>query len=391
MSGPHASLPAPLKSGRAGMTLLEVLITITVFAIVIAGAMSYLQAQTKAFYKGSDRMVTLQNLRFATHRLETDIQTAGTNLVFGQPALIHAGADVLSFNADYATNVPSDAFAVFYDPGVPAGQVSAVPPSFVIPNSSFAYPDTLYRDPRSGTPSSAETITFYFEGDTTSTRTDDHILWRKVNDGKPEVVARNLLRRGGMPFLEYLVDTAPGIDTVSSGNLPLSHVATLHSGAADTGTVAAIDRVRGVVVNLGATNGLSGELEYTSELSRTIAMPNVNTKVLASCGGAPILGSIGLSASQKTSAGNHYVEVTWSAATDEAGGEQDILRYVIWRRTGSKPAWSDPYLSIPAGLASYQYDDFDVTSGESYQYALAAQDCTPRLSSQVLSASVNVP
>lgn len=380
-----------ILQNRRGMTLLEVLIAITVFTIVIAGAMSYLQAQTKAFYKGSDRMVTLQNLRFATHRLETDVQTAGTNLVFGQPAVVYAGADAVAFNADYASNVPSDASAVFYDPGVPSGQVSGLASSLVVPTSSFTYGDTLYRDPRSGIPSSAELITFFFEADTSTARPDDFILKRKVNAAKPEVVARHLLPMTGKPFFQYLVDTAPGIDTVSSGSLPLGHTAKVHGGPSDTAAVAAIDRVRGLVVNIRATNGLSGDLEYTSELSRTIAMPNVDTRVLASCGGAPLLGSLGFVATQKTQAGNDYIQVSWNAATDEVGGEQDILRYVIWRRTGSVPAWGDPYLSIPAGLASYQYDDFDVKSGESYQYSVAAQDCTPRLSSQVLSTSVNVP
>ena len=373
------------------MTLLEVLIVIAVFAILIAGALSYLQAQTRAFYKGSDRMMTLQNLRFATHRLETDVQTAGTNLVFGQPAIVYGDTDVVAINADYATNVPSDAFAVFYDPGVPAGQVSALATPVVLPNSAFTYGDTLYRDPRSGVPSTAELLTFYFEADTSTSRPDDYALFRKVNAGKPEVVARNLLQIPGKPFFDYLMDTAPGIDTVAAGLLPLSHTVPIHGSPADTGSAALVDRVRGIAVNLKATNGLLGDLERTSELSRVIGMPNVNTKVLPSCGGTPILGSIGLTAQLQTPAGAKYLQVTWSAATDEAGGEQDVLRYVVWRRTGSNPEWGDPYLSIPAGLPSYQYDDHNVSPGESYQYAVAAQDCTPRLSSQVLSTSVTVP
>ena len=376
---------------RAGMTLIEVLIAIVVFALVIVGALSYLQAQTRAFYRGSDRLVALQNLRFVAHRMETDVQTAGTHLVFGQPPLVYAGSDVLAFNADYATNVPNDPFAVFYDPGVPTGQVSVLAASLTIPNTSFVYGDTVYSDPQSGIRSAAELLVFYFESDTSTARTDDYRLMRQVNAGAPEVVARDLLAYPGRPFFQYLEDTAPGVDTVPASALPLTHAAAIHSGPADTGAVRRIDQVRGVRVNVRGTNGLEADLEHQADLSRVIAMHNVATKVLGTCGGTPILGSVGFSAALKTSGSDDYIEVSWSPATDESGGEQDVIRYVIWRRTGSDPVWGDPHVSLAAGQASYSWDDYGVTSGESYQYAVAVQDCTPRLSTRTLSTSITVP
>ena len=48
-------------------------------------------------------------------------------------------------------------------------------------------------------------------------------------------------------------------------------------------------------------------------------------------------------------------------------------------------------MSIPTGSATYNYLDQDVTSGSSYDYAVAAQDCTPRISSQLTSGTVTVP
>ena len=50
-----------------------------------------------------------------------------------------------------------------------------------------------------------------------------------------------------------------------------------------------------------------------------------------------------------------------------------------------------PFLAIPAGAASYTYEDAAVVPGVVYQYALTAQDCTPSLSARVLSTPVALP
>ncbi len=380
-----------LARDRSGMSLIEVLVVVAVFAIVIAGALGYLQAQTRAFYQGSDQMMTLQNLRFAVHRMEMDIQTAGTNLVSGQPSMVYAGDDVVAFNADYATNVASDAFAVFYDPGVPPGQVSVLATSITVPNTSFTYGDTAFADLRSGTPSNAELLMFYFVDDTSTARTDDYMLLRRVNAAPAEVVARNLLAFSGKPFFEYLELSGGGVGTVPAADLPLQHSLKVHGQAADSGSAARIDQIRGVRINLQGTNGLSGDLEHLSEVSRTISMPNVATRVLQICGSEPVLGAVNLSPTHKISAGDDIVEVKWDAATDETGGETDVLRYVLWRRSSSETEWGDPHVSIPAGKSNYTFDDTDVVSGETYRYALAAQDCTPRLSQRVTSGTVSIP
>jgi hypothetical protein len=82
----------------------------------------------------------------------------------------------------------------------------------------------------------------------------------------------------------------------------------------------------------------------------------------------------------------------WNAAVDEAGGERDVTRYVIFRRLVTDLAWGDPYLSIPpAGAPTYLYNDGAVTSGATYVYGLAAQDCTPTNSSLASSAAVTIP
>jgi hypothetical protein len=112
--------------------------------------------------------------------------------------------------------------------------------------------------------------------------------------------------------------------------------------------------------------------------------------VKRSCGDEPILG-IALTAAAAMVAGAPEITLTWPQAVDEAAGEQDVTRYVIWRRPFGAPDWGDPFLSIPSGLANYTYQDQDIVSGDQFTYRLAAQDCTPSLSTTTQTALITVP
>jgi prepilin-type N-terminal cleavage/methylation domain-containing protein len=321
------------------MTLLEMLVALVVFGVVVGGAFSFLRYQSRGYRFGAEQMDALQNLRFAANALELDLRTAGSNVPDEQPYIIYAGSDVVAFNADYATNVENDVWAVYYDRDSPTGSVMALTKArrITIPTTSFGYPDTSYRALGGLTNSPAETIVFYFESNATTSRTDDYILYKQVNADPAEVVSRNLLQTPGEPFFEYSwIRNPPSspvfIEEVPAGVLPLTHSEAIHGSTADTAAAARIDSLRGVRVNL-----------------------------------------------------------SWPQAVDEAGGESDVTRYVIWRRQAAQPDWGDPYLSIPSGQPTYTYQDLNVTSGEQYYYGIAVQDCTPTLSTQESSALVTVP
>jgi hypothetical protein len=246
-----------------------------------------------------------------------------------------------------------------------------------------------------GLNSPAETIIYFFVSDSTTTRTDDYILFRQVNQQAPELVARNLLHTGSRDFFRYFRRKTPlnapaYVDTVPTSQLPMRHSVAWHGSPADTGASGRVDSLRGVELNFTVTNGKSGTDERTLSLSRTIRFPNAGLAVRRTCGDAPILG-VGLAAAGLVIGGNPAVQLTWSPATDEQAGEKDVELYVIWRRVLGDPEWGTPYLSIPAGQASYIYQDVDVTSGTTYEYALAAQDCTPLASVLTQSAPVLVP
>ncbi len=380
------------------MTLAEVLIVTIVFGVIVAGAVGFMAAQSKAFYRGADKLTALQSLRFSLDRLETDIRTAGTNLVDGQPWLVYVDEDVLAFNADYATNLANDHGAVFYDPGAPSGTVRGLSVPQVVPNSSFTWGDTVYTVPGTGVNGPGETLVFYLTPDSETPRTDDYALWRKVNATAPELISRNLLRSGSEPFFRYFwsqkeAGSPIAFDSVPDTALPWAHTAKREGSVADTGTSARMDRVKAVRVTLRATNGRSGADERVAELSRVIVMRNADVERLRSCGDEPMLGPVGLTAAatDPDGDGTFQVDLSWSRAIDESQGELDVISYTIWRRASGAAGWGDPYLSIPAGQTAYQYSDASVVPGQTYEYAVAAKDCTPSVSGQEISAPVAVP
>lgn len=377
------------------MTLVELVVALTVFGVIISTAVAFMARQNTAFQASVLRLIALRNLRYAAATLSQDLEAMGTNVPEGQPSLFYADEDVIVFSADYATNVADDPFAVFHDPDAPSGEVRAPAGAFSIPNSAAAFPDTLY-EAVPGVPSPAEVLLFYFVPDTSTARTDDYLLVRRVNTGPPATVARNLLRSGSAPFLSFERHADDGTGAlalvpVPDSLVPIHHTAPTHLSPADTARSALADSVRAVRIRFRATNGLAGEQEAVVTMDRLIPLPNAGLGMLATCGASPILGT-GIGATAVVLAtGEPAVILTWGPAVDETGGEGDVVRYVIWRREAGSTAWGDPFRAIPAGAAGYTYQDAAVTPGSAYEYALAAQDCTPTLSPLATSSLVLIP
>lgn len=381
---------------RGGVTLVELLVALVVFGVVTAVAMKFLNTQSGAVRVGNDRMGSMQNLQFGLGMLDQQVRTAGSDVPDKQPYLVYAGSNVIVFNADYESNVAGDPYAVYINTDAPNGTVTAMKTTqqITIPNSVFVYPKVNYTT--AGVNSPAETIIFYFALDSTTARTDDYALYRRVNNDAPEVVSHDILPTSGTPFFQYtrVVTDASGQVTIASvpaTSLPLAHTVNAHGDAADTGSASVIDSIRAVTVTMTVTDGNTGTKEHLRQLSRLITIPNAGLPVRQTCGDEPILGT-GLTATlQALPTGDKAIRLQWSAATDETSGEKDVIRYVIWRRLASDTGWADPYLSIPAGAAPYTYTDAAVDTGKTYTYMLKAQDCSPSLSATgAVSASVTV-
>jgi type II secretory pathway pseudopilin PulG len=385
-----------MLGNRRGMTLLELLVALITFLGFLAATFGALRSQLRGFTRGTDESGVLQNLRYGVDQMEQDIRSAGANTPDRQPAVVYPSSNAFAFSGDLVSNLPDDFVAVYVDPDAPAGQVSAwrLASAAAIPGSAPAVNWPAADFPTSG----AETVTFWFTGDTETSRADDFVLMRQVNMAAPEILMRNVLTpTGGAPFLAYheLVTPATGTQTlqpVVAGLLPLRHSAPQHGQLPDTGAIARIDRLRAVEVRYRVTNARPGTAERIRPIRAVVAMPNIGVKKIQSCGGAPVFGQM-VSATLVVDAvtGARRVDVAWNASVDETAGEEDVIRYVLWRRTAVNPDWGDPFTSIPSGAGPYLFSDPDIESGQSYQYSLAAQDCTPTLSSRSTSVMVAVP
>ncbi len=336
----------------------------------------------------------MQNLRYAMLRLEGDLRTLGTNVPARQPSVVYAGEDIVAFHADYATNVAGDPFAVYYTPGAPNGQVYSPDAPVVLPVANVRVSDDRYEG-SPGLPSPAELVVFFLTADSTSANPEDHVLFRQVNGGEPQVLARNLRRIPGEPFFRYLRVAGPSeaalvLDSIPDVDLPVFHDVHLHGSSADTGASALADSIRGVRVTLRSVGPVVGGVSPEVDASRVIRFANSGLTSIDTCGGRPLLG-VNLVASVQIIAGVPQVDLVWTAAIDETGGERDVVRYVLWRRVGGAGDWGDPFRSIPAGQPAYSTIDRNVTPGEIYQYALSAQDCSPSLSDRATSLAVAIP
>lgn len=385
------------RRGLRGFTLVELMIALVVFGVVMGAALRFLRSQGTLVTLANDRMSIVQNLEFGFSTMEQRLRAAGADVPDQQPALIYAGRNLVAVNADYTTNVANDPFAVYYDPDAPVATVAAVDKSrkFSFPGTAFAYPDTSYLS--GGFNSAAETIIFFVTPDSTTPRTDDYLLLEKVNDQPAELVTRNIIGTPTTVFFQYyrVTQRAGGtttLDSIPTASLPLIHTVPIHLAAADTGAASIIDSVRAIRISLTVTNGQTGADERRRTLTRVVNLPNAGLASKQTCGATPILGTPLAAGAIVQADGTPAVQLTWAPAVDETGGEKDVVRYVLWRRVGGATDWGTPYVAIPAGSPAYAYVDAAVTSGQTYQYQLAAQDCTPSLStSPATSGVVTIP
>jgi prepilin-type N-terminal cleavage/methylation domain-containing protein len=383
-----------MKTSRAGFTMVEMMVSLAVLGIVMAIALGFLSSQVRAFTSGADASVYTAGAQFALRTIEREVRSAGTNTVARQPWMVYAGPSIIAYNSDYVSNV-ADAFAVNVDPTAPAGEISALRATarITLPTTSVTYPDSTYWA-APGIPSPAELTIFYFAADASTPRTDDYVLYRQVNAATPVALARNILRSDTTPFFQYYrirkqTDSLPGYSLVPSASLPMRHSQPLHLSVTDTGAVAMVDSLYGLRVTFDVTNGRTGIAARVSRRTRWIWMRNGGLAAQRSCGSAPIFNSIVTAVPTQVS-GAAAVQLTWNAAVDEGGGEDDVIRYVVWR-TAPGAQLADPYLSIPAGSATYTYLDGAVHSGEQWVYSVAAQDCTPSMSGLVATNPIIIP
>jgi hypothetical protein len=363
------------------------MISITILLLVFAMAVPLFRTQIRAMGSTAGISDAQQNVRFAISTIERQIRVAGAGVSDQQPLLVRADPYAVTFNADYAardTAAEGGAFgAVYYDPDLPVGSTMSMTPAqqITLPLSSVTWPTTSYYRGASA-PSAAETISFWVAPDNSPGSNGRYALFRRVNAMPIDTLARGIvLDPLTPPFTYQTVDDGGVVQTVPASSLPAVHVA-IHGSPADTGSSALTDQIRFLKVHLQGSFIERNGTTSTRVADASIRLLNAGLLNHATCGDAPVFGQ-----SVAVAASPGKIVVSWNPASDENGGEKDVEKYVIYRRSLTA-SFADPLAAIPAGLSNYSFTDTQVTTGDQWVYGVAAEDCGGQFSPIATSSQV---
>lgn len=379
----------PLRARRAGFSLIEVVVSMTIFLVVLSFSLPFFNSQSRAVSRASGQGDMTRALQFAISQIDRDLRMAGAGTYSQQPMLVQIAGNAITFNANMASADSNDVRSVYFDPDAdPATMTSLTTATTVIlPTSGTkTYPDTNYVI--AGLRSAAETMSYWVAVDSTTARTDDYILWRRENLTSPVIIARGIIIAPGGSIFSYVKsDTGGSVSTVTG--LPRYHNAPIHGSPGDTGAFAMIDSVR--VVNVALTGSYDDPRTGSRTVTVTSAVRVANSGLVqrTTCGESPVFGkTITVVVDTVPSV---RVRLTWLPATDETGGEKDVEQYAIFRRAVGASAFDEPVDNMAGGLGSYTWVDTNVSHGESWVYGVSAMDCSPALSSPTITSTVIIP
>jgi hypothetical protein len=379
-------------ANRPGYTLGELLLSLTITIGIFATAVPFFTIQMRQLQQDVGRTDAQQTARYAQNMVDRELRNIGIGvqpmdptqgIPRNQPKIVQAHAYAVTFNTDLVSNDTADVEAVYYDPNVANSLTMAMNAGSPIslPYASKSYPDYTYR--RSDRSISlAETVSYWVSADSTApTGSNLFVLWRRVNDGPITVVAPGIRITGSQPFFKYNRVLASGkLDSVATSSLPIywDQVASI------------ADSIRTVSMTVnGVFNGFNLQNKATAfvrTVSSQTSLANIGLSMRASCGDQP-LNPGAPSVAMVNVGGVDRVQMTFSASLDEASGEKDVERYVIYRRIVGN-AWDEPIDQVGGSKsANYMWEDFDIQSGVSFEYGVAAQDCSPANSSMRVSSA----
>ncbi len=378
---------------RRGYSLGELLLTLTITIGVFAAAVPFFTMQVRSLQQDVGRSDAQQTARFAQNTVDRELRNIGIGvqpmdnsqgIPRNQPKIVQAHAYAVTFNTDLVANDTSDVEAVYFDPNV-ANQLTysmTTSSQITLPWSSKTYPDYTYRK-NDRSLSLAETVSYWVSADSSQPSASSlYVLWRRVNDGPISVVATGIRITGSQPFFKYNRVLASGkIDSIATSALPVYWDA--------VGSIADSIRTVSVTVN-GVFNGYNLQNKATTFV-RTVnsqtSLANIGLSQRSACGDTP-LDPGSPTVALVTVSGVTVVQMTWTASSDEASGEKDVERYVVYRRVVGNP-WDEPIDQVGgAKSASYMWEDFDIQPGVTFEYGVAAQDCSPANSSMRVSGTI---
>jgi len=259
----------------------------------------------------------------------------------------------------------------------------------VLPNSAVSYPDSNYMN--GGITSPAETIQYWLVKDSAATRTDQYILYRRVNNLPQRLVAKGIIVPAGTNFFQYMKpNAAGGLDSIKAAKLPIFHSAPIHGSPADTGSSALTDSIR--VVRMTVT-GLYNDPDKGAIMKTVVSstkLLNAGMSRSSVCGDLPIAVTTATATRWPFFGTPTKVKIAWNSSLDQDAGEKDVGRYMVFKKKVGSSDWGNPIADIAASQANYSLDDTSLSSGN-WVYGIIAQDCSPSNSAVTSTGPVNVP
>jgi type II secretory pathway pseudopilin PulG len=278
---------------RSGYSLAEMLLAITITIMIFGAAVPFFTYQLRSLSANLGRTDAQMTARYAQNTIDRELRNIGIavtpivnslGITRPQPKIIQADRFAVSFNTDLVANDTSDIQAVYVDPNVDTLLTTAmdVTAPLNLPLAAKSYPDFTYRN-TDGSRSYAETVSYWATVDSTSGKTDEYVIFRRVNTGPISVVARGIQIPAGQALFSYTrVDSAARIVAVATSSLPV------YWDAANSWA----DSIRTVTVNLkGIFHGRNLHND-TATVTRTVnsqtSLANIGLAQLRSCGDIPL-------------------------------------------------------------------------------------------------------
>jgi prepilin-type N-terminal cleavage/methylation domain-containing protein len=404
-----------LRRSRAGFTLAEMIISITLLAIIGAVAVPFYLRSLRSVANTSGQQDAGQSVAFALNFINHDLRLAGQGTVAGQPAIVQMSDSAVTFNANLVTADTSAATpGAYVDPNVPdsMGLAMLSTKQVTLPRSSTNYPDstwwaTLPSGTVPGVLGDAETISFWLAADTTTGHLPNvYVLWRRVNTGTPAIVARNIVFRAGIdpaPFQYYVSDQShvnalDAVKTVVLSGSPTSYPFPLvwtHGTSTDT----LLRNIMAVRVSLTAeyVNPITQKASYRT-VNELVPLENGGMPAYAACPGPPRPPTIASTyvATHNTTSTTDSIQVLWDASPDETGGYGNVRYYMVYRKLDTATTWGTAlYEQTAIGQSVDTIIDYPplltATPTLWYVYGVLAENCTPQTSTMAQTTAKLVP
>jgi hypothetical protein len=336
------------------------------------------------------RLDALQNARYAQSAIDRDLRISGIGIVQAQPMIVQADGFAVTFNADLATKDINDPMSIYYDVDMDSSGTDAMNKAnkIFLPNSNKQYPDSNYMNGVIASP--AETIQYWLVKDSSATRTDQYILYRRVNNLPQRLVAKGIIVPAGTNFFQYMKPSnTGGLDSIRASQLPIFHSAPIHGSPADTGTSALTDSIR--VVRMTVT-GLYNDPDKGPIMKTVVSstkLLNAGMSRSTVCGDLPIAVTGVLAVPYVTGSHTSKVTIYWTKSLDQDAGEKDVGRYMVFKKSSLSSDWGSPIADVAASQNTYSLDDTTLPLGL-WQYGIIAQDCSPANSTVTPTGYVNV-